>query len=271
MLEIKGLTCGYSDKPVLKDISFEVEKGDFIGIIGPNGSGKTTLLRAMTKIIRPFSGFVSLNGKRISDMGFKQAACHIAMVCQETNPYFDISVEDFVGLGRIPHQSRFRFIETKQDREIINQSLETAGMFDFRKRLLRNLSGGERQMAVIAKALAQQPKVLLLDEPTVYLDISHQGYILDLVRRLNETNDVTVVIVLHELNLASEYCRRLVLLNNGKIEKIGTPKQVLDYQIIERVYKTTVVVRDNPVSHKPYVFLVPEAERQKNRTQGGSL
>ncbi|MCK4994311.1 MAG: ABC transporter ATP-binding protein [Candidatus Omnitrophica bacterium] len=262
MLNVNNLTCGYANKPVLTNINFKLDRGDFVGVIGPNGSGKTTLLRAMTKIIKPYSGTVSFNGKLISRMNFREAARNIAVVCQEVNPYFDISVEEFVGLGRIPHQEKFAFIETKEDERIIRQAMEMAGIVKFRKRSLKNLSGGERQMVVIAKALAQQPKLLLLDEPTVYLDISHQVYILDLIRRLNKEQKVSVLIVLHELNLASEYCQRLILLDNGSVEKIGTPQEVLAYEIIERVYKTTVVVRENPISHKPYVFIVPEEEKK---------
>jgi len=262
VLKVNNLTCGYANKTILKDISFELDRGDFVGVIGPNGSGKTTLLRAMTKVIKPYSGTVSFAGKLISRMNFKEAARNIAVVCQDANPYFDISVEEFVGLGRIPHQSKFEFLETKEDEKIIFQAMEMAGILEFRKRLLKNLSGGERQLAVIAKALAQQPKLLLLDEPTVYLDISHQVYILDLIRRLNKEKKVSVLIVLHELNLASEYCQRLILLNNGSVEKIGTPQEVLDYRVIEQVYKTTVVVQKNPISHKPYVFIVPEEEKQ---------
>ncbi|MCG2711150.1 MAG: ABC transporter ATP-binding protein [Candidatus Omnitrophica bacterium] len=263
MLKVDNLICGYANKPILKGVSFKLDYGEFAGVIGPNGSGKTTLLRAMTKVIKPYSGTVSFNGRLISQMSFKEAARNIAVVGQDGNPHFDISVEEFVGLGRIPHQSKFGFLETKEDEKIILQSMEMAGVLEFKNRLLKNLSGGERQLAVIAKALAQQPKLLLLDEPTVYLDISHQVYILDLIRRLNTEKKVAVLIVLHELNLASEYCQRLILLNNGLVEKIGTPREVLDYRVIEQVYKTTVVVQENPISRKPYVFIVPEKEKHK--------
>ncbi len=257
MLEIRNLTCGYDQQFLLKDINFNLAAQEFIGIIGPNGSGKTTLLRAITKVIPPKAGDMFFEGKEIVRMNFKELAQSVAIVSQNIQPEFNLSVEEFVALGRTPHQQRFQFFESKHDQEIIRQAMDLTGTLRFRRRLVRHLSGGERQLVVIAKALAQQPKLLLLDEPTVFLDISHQVEILDLIKRLNTEKGLSVIIVLHELNLASEYCDRLILLNKGYIHSIGTPKQVLDYKIIEQVYRTTVVVENSPASGNPYVFIVP--------------
>jgi len=166
-------------------------------------------------------------------------------------------------LGRIPHFKKFQFLETNKDLEIVEEVMKLTGVLEIKDRFLKETSGGERQLVLITKALAQQPKLLLLDEPTAHLDITHKIKILDLIRRLNKKYGLTVLIVLHDLNLASQYCDRLILLKEGKIYKIGTPSEVLTYQIIEEVYQTVVVVKENPINLRPYVFLVSEEERRK--------
>ncbi len=266
MLEIKNLTCGYNSKFVLQDINFKVESEEIIGIIGPNGSGKTTLLRAITRILKPGKGAVLLEEKDIWQMGFKELARKVAVVPQS----FDggsISLEEFVLLGRIPHFAKFQFLETKKDLEIAKKCMALTDVIRLKDRLIGELSGGERQLALIARALTQEPKVLLLDEPTTHLDITHQVGILDLIKRLNRKFGLTVIMVLHDLNLASEYCHRLVLINQGRVHKIGRPEEVLDYRIIEQVYKTVVVVEKNPISSKPYILVVSEEERRKGGRQ----
>jgi len=265
MLKITNLNSGYEHQFFLRDISFNIEDKDFIGIIGPNGSGKTTLLKSLTKALAPKSGNIIFEGKDITQMSFKELAQKVAVVGQSEPITFDISVEDFIALGRMPHQPRFQFFDSEEDKKIVYRAMELTDTLEFRQRLIKNLSGGERQLVIIAKALAQQPKLLLLDEPTVFLDITHQVKILDLIRRLNRNEGLSVAVVLHELNLASEYCERLILLDNGRINIIGTPKQVLDYCIIEKVYKTTVVVQDNPISGKPYILIVPEHDRRRKQ------
>lgn len=262
MLEIKDLTCGYDSKFLLQNINLKVENKEFIGIIGPNGSGKTTLLRAITRVIKPQKGLILLEEKDIWQIGQKELAKKIAVVSQNP-PTNSMTVEEFVLLGRIPHYQRFQFLETKKDLEIAKRSMSLTDILKLKDRLMSEISGGEKQLAVIARALTQEPKLLLLDEPTAHLDIMHQVEILDLIKRLNKEFGLTVTMVLHDLNLASEYCDRLLLLNQGKIHKVGMPQEVLTYQVIEEVYKTIVIVKENPVSLKPYVFLVPEEERRK--------
>ena len=262
MLEINNLTCGYDSKFILQDIDFKVENKELMGIIGPNGSGKTTLLRAITKVLKPKKGEIFFEGENIWQMGFRDLAKKIAAVSQNL-VLNQMTVEEFVLLGRIPHYQRFQFLETKEDLEIAEKSLELTDIFKLKDRSISEISGGERQLALIARALAQEPKLLLLDEPTAHLDISHQVKILDLIKRLNREFGLTVMMVLHDLNLASEYCQRLMLINEGRIYKIGTPFEVLNYKIIEEVYKTVVVVEKNPISFKPYILVVSEEERQK--------
>lgn len=264
MLKINNLTCGYGSKIVLKDIDFAVKEQELIGIIGPNGSGKTTFLRAMTRILKPKKGLVLLNGKNIWQMKFKELAKQIAVVPQSFDGA-DMSVKDFVLLGRIPHFKRFQFLESKNDLCIAEKCMSLTDTLRLKNQLMSEISGGERQLTLIARALTQEPKLLLLDEPTSHLDITHQVSILDLIKRLNKELMLTVITVLHDLNLASEYCKRLVLINKGRIYKTGTPDEVLNYKTIEEVYKTVVVVEKNPISSKPYILIVSEEEKQKRK------
>lgn len=266
MIQIQNLKLGYDSKFILKDINLRIEENEFLGIIGPNGSGKTTLIRAITRILKPQSGRVIVDGTDINKIRLRDLARMMAVTSQGYDREFDITVRDYVLLGRIPHRRPFQFLETGKDEEIINQAMDLTEVGCFKDRLLEELSAGERQLVFIARALAQEPKLLFLDEPTSHLDIAHQVKILDLIRRLNRENKITVIIILHDLNLAGEYCDRIVLMDIGCIYKIGTPLEVLTYQNIEQVYKTIVVVEKNPVSAKPHVMLV-----SKDAKKGGGI
>lgn len=264
MLRINNLTCGYDSEPVLKDINMNVEEADLVGIIGPNGSGKTTLLRAITRVLKPQAGEITFRGRNVWQMGIRELAREVAVVSQsaETAP---MAVEEYVLLGRIPYYERFQFLERRKDRKIARQAMELTGSLAIKDKLMGEISGGERQLALIARALAQEPSLLLLDEPTAHLDIAHQVDILDLVRRLNREFGLTVITVLHDLNLASEYCRRLVLLSEGTVRQAGPPEEVIDYKTIEDTYNTVVVVEKNPISGKPFVLVVSQEQRLKER------
>jgi len=261
ILEVKDLVCGYRTF-FLKDISFKVKTGEFFGIIGPNGSGKTTLLRAITRVLKPKKEEIYFEGKNIWQMRLKELAKKIAVVSQNPGISF-ITVEDFVLLGRIPHYKKFQFLETKEDLEIAKRCMALTDILKIQDQPVGEISGGERQLALIARALCQEPKLLLLDEPTTHLDITHQTKILDLIKKLNKEFELTVIMVLHDLNLASEYCNRLLLMSEGRVYKIGSPQEVLTYQVIEEVYKTVVVVDKSPLSSRPYIFVVTEEERQR--------
>lgn len=263
MLELKDLTCGYGAGFMLRRINLKIEDGAFIGIIGPNGSGKTTLLKATTRILKPECGGVFLEGSDIWRLPVKEIAKKVAVVPQDSS-LTDIKVEDFVLLGRIPYLKGLRFVESKKDLEVAEKSLGLTGTLSLKDRLLTEISGGERQLVLIARALTQQPRLLLLDEPTAHLDISHQVAVMDLIGRLNKELGLTVLVVMHDLNLAAEYCRQLLLISAGSICKIGLPEEVMDYRTIEQAYATTVVTGKNPVSGKPYIFLVSEEERTKH-------
>ena len=266
ILKVKDLSCGYDAQEVIRDISFSAGEGDFLGIIGPNGAGKTTLFRAITGILKPWKGNVLYREKNIHKISPRDFAREVAVIPQILDIPFAFSVEEFVLMGRFSHIGRFEALR-KQDHKVLEDALSLTDTLFFRERKICELSGGEKQRVILAQGFAQQPSLLLLDEPTSHLDIAHQVQILDLVKRLNKEKGLTVIVVLHDLNLASSYCNRLILLKDGAIFKEGLPQEVLTYQNIEEVYKTLVVVRENPISLKPYILLVSEEEQKRRMKQ----
>jgi iron complex transport system ATP-binding protein len=269
MIRIDGLTCGYGAKVVLNDIDLEIARGEFAGIIGPNGSGKTTLLKTITRVIKPVSGNIYLEGKNIHKLDIKEVARKIAVVSQNV-PSMAMTVREFVLLGRVPYYKNLQLFESKTDIVIVEKAVKMTGIVKFEDRYVSEISGGEAQLASIARALVQEPSLLLLDEPTAHLDIAHQVSILDLIKRLNRQHGLTVIIVLHDLNLASEYCDRLILMDKGRVRSAGTPERVLNYRDIEEVYETSVVVDKNPLSSKPFVLIIAEEVRQRSANDSNS-
>ena len=257
LFKLNNVSSGYGTKVVLKSLSFEIREGEFFGIIGPNGSGKTTLLKTMTHVLNPVSGTVLFRGTDIPQIDSRTLARDIAFVPQETLSAFSFNVMEIVLMGRYPHISRFE-METKRDYNIAKNALKTVTCLHLASEDLDEISAGERQRVMIAKALAQEPNVLMLDEPTSRLDIGHQIEIFDIIKRLNRERGITVIAVLHDLNLAADYCDRLLLLDSGSVFKIGSVDEILTYQNIEQVYKTVVLVKDSPATKKPHVILVPK-------------
>ncbi len=264
MLEARQLTCGYEDGFLLQEVNLSVAQGEFLGIIGPNGSGKTTLIRAISRVLKPLKGNVLLDGRDIWKMDLKAFAKRVAVVSQETRTGL-MRVQEYVLLGRMPHYRGLQFLETKRDLEVAEKAMSMTGILHLKDRPLRDMSGGERQLTFMARALAQEPELLLLDEPVAHLDIAHQIAVLDLVKRLNAELGLTVVIVLHELNLASEFCDRLLLLDEGRVHSTGAPQEVLTCKILREVYKTEVLVRRHPISSRPYIIPVSKGHG-KGRT-----
>ncbi len=254
ILEIKNLYGGYYKKDIIKGISLKIQKGEFLGIIGPNGSGKSTLLKLISGTIHRHQGQIIFQNKDITLTPLKELYRKIAFVEQDTLVNFAFTSWEIVLLGRTPHLRRLES-ESQKDKDIAHNAMSLTDTIKFKNEFINELSSGERQRVIIAKALAQEPILLFLDEPTSHLDIGHQIQILGLLKRLNKEKGLTVVIVLHDLNLASEYCDRLLLLNHGQTYHLGTPEDVLTYQAVETVYKTIVVVKKNPISSKPYVIL----------------
>ena len=261
---IENLTAGYGKEFHLRNISFSLSRGCFIGIVGPNGSGKTTLFRAITGELPIEKGIVSLNERELSKMSHREKARNLAVVSQEMESE-NVSVEDYVLMGRYPYHKPFQFFESKNDLEIAEKYMNLTGIVHLRNKQLNHLSGGERQLAAIARALSQEPELLLLDEPTSHLDIKHQVEILNLLQRLNETLGFSVMMTIHDLNLASEYCDHLIMMKAGKLFAQGTPKEVLTYKNIEDVYETVVITKTNPLSGKPIVVLVSEKSLKENK------
>lgn len=256
LLKIDNVNGGYYKEDIIKGICLDINQGDFLGIIGPNGSGKTTLLRMATRILHPRSGQICFRSENVFKMNLKEFCRSVAFVSQDIPNSFAFSVIELVLMGRIPHLKRLQF-EGKKDIEIAEKVLSLTDTFHLRNKRVDDLSAGERQRVIIARALAQEPVLLFLDEPTSHLDIGHQIQILDLLTKLNRQNNLTITMVVHDLNLASSYCNRIALLDAGTIFKEGSPEDVLTYKNIEMVYKTVVLVNNNPVTGKPNVLLVP--------------
>ncbi|WP_062396769.1 ABC transporter ATP-binding protein [Methanogenium cariaci] len=213
MIDVDDLSAGYGGKDIIAEITFAAEKGEFVGIIGPNGSGKTTLLKAISRVLEISGGVVTLEGRTLADFGQKELAREVSVVPQETAMNFSYTVTDIVMMGRFPpHKERFAK-DDPDDYRIVREAMEVTNVVHLKDRPVTDISGGERQRVIIARALAQQPKVILLDEATSHLDINHQVEILSIVRDLGET--VTKIGVFHDLNLAAEFCDRIVLMSGG--------------------------------------------------------
>jgi len=249
------LTIGYAEDPVLREVSLSAERGRFVGVVGPNGSGKTTLVRALSRVLPPLDGRVLLDGIDIYEMRAAAVARRLAVVSQDNAVYFEFSVREVVLMGRAPYLSRFG-IERPRDYDIAGECMELTHTTLLADRPITALSGGERQRCMIARALAQRPDVLLLDEPTAHLDINHQIEILDLTRSLTAERGLATVVVMHDLNLASQYCDHLVMLARGRVFAAGTPAEVVTEERIRAAYGTDVQVRRHPATGRPYVTLL---------------
>ncbi|MCD1294976.1 heme ABC transporter ATP-binding protein [Methanocella sp. CWC-04] len=259
MLNVKDISCNYGEIKVLENIDFGTNRGECIGIIGPNGSGKSTLLKAISKIIKPASGNIILCEKDISKMSSKDLAKNLAVVPQDTNVDFEFSCLDIVLMGRNPHIKRFG-MESKKDYDVAYTCMEQTGTLHLKDRLISELSGGERQRVIIARALAQEPGVLLLDEPVSHLDINHQIEVLELIERLKKNNGLEVIMVIHDLNLAARYCDRLILLHENKILCAGRPEDVLTRDNIRKAFCANVLVRRHPLTGFVYITLLNSNE-----------
>jgi len=250
---IENLRAGYNGTAILDGVSIKLGESEFVGVIGPNGSGKTTLLRSMSRVLVPMSGSVTLGGRNIYSISAREFAGRVAVVPQETLVAFDFTVMEIVLMGRLPRLGRFA-IEGARDVNIAMEALKQTGTAHLADRQINALSGGERQRVLLARALAQEPEVLLLDEPTSHLDITFQFEIMDLVKSLNCKRGLTVLAVLHDLNLAGHYCDRLVLVGQGRVQADGPPEQVISADNVRRVYGAEVWVRKHPVTLRPYVI-----------------
>jgi iron complex transport system ATP-binding protein len=263
-LRLDKVSLGYGKRIVLDDISLEVKPGEMLGIIGPNGSGKSTLIRGITRLISPSSGQIFLNGQNIASMSRGDLARLIAVAPQNAVLPELFTAFEVVLMGRTPHLGLFRY-EGEKDLAIVRNAMEVTQTTAFAERRVGELSGGERQRLIIARSLAQEPKVILLDEPTAHLDINYQIETLSLIRQLCLEQDLIVASALHDLNLAAQYCDRLVMLSNGKIYCQGVPKAVISSQNIREVYGAEVCVYPHPVNALPATLIVSEKRKKSNQ------
>lgn len=254
IFEAKDVVFRYRDNQVLDGASVEIGEGEFFGILGPNGCGKTTLLKNLNRNLDPSSGVVMLDGRDVSGMDRKGIAREVATVPQGNEVRFAFTVRDVVSMGRMPFQGRFEG-ESGKDGEIIDSALEKTGLTSMAGRLINEMSGGERQRVIIARALTQTPRVLLMDEPTLHLDVNMQFEILDLMKSLSVEEGLTVVMVSHDLPLAARYCDRMALIKDHRIMCCGTPETALTPENMKAVFKVDADLGTDPKTGRRTVFL----------------
>ncbi|MDL2230834.1 ABC transporter ATP-binding protein [Bacteroidales bacterium OttesenSCG-928-L19] len=235
MINVSNISFSYSQKKVINDLSFTMEKGDFCAVMGLNGSGKSTLLKLMLKLLPLEKGKIEIDGKDIREYSTKVMAQKIAYVPQRQDMIFDFSVYDVVMMGRNPYQNRWES-ENAQDRQIVDSVLKWCNLEHLRDRMFTQLSGGESQRALIARAMAQEAPIMLLDEPLANLDIVHKFEILEILKRLNRSKMTTIVIVLHDFSFAMQYAAKTLLLNEGTLQHYGESSQILIPQIIKSAF-----------------------------------
>ncbi len=248
-LRIERVSFAYRDREVLRDVALEVPRGERLGLLGPTGSGKSTLVRLLSRVLRPSTGRITLAARELDSYSPRELARSIAVVPQETALDFPFSVLEVVLMGRAPHLGGFGF-EGDHDVAAAERAMERTGVTELADRFFHELSGGEKQRVVIARALAQEPEVLLLDEPTTFLDIRHVVEIFELLCSLSVERRITLIVVLHDLNLAALYLDRLAFLKAGRVVACGNPDDVLNYKTIREVYDTDVYVHRNDLTGK---------------------
>jgi iron complex transport system ATP-binding protein len=261
-LRTERLTLAYDGEPVVRELDLELLPGRITAIVGANACGKSTLLRGLARLLKPREGAVLLDGEAIARLPTRAVARRIGLLPQTPTAPQGLTLEDLVARGRYPHQ---RFLQqwSAEDQERVEWALRATGVGDLRNRPLDELSGGQRQRAWISMALAQDTDILLLDEPTTYLDLAHQVEVLDLLAELNERDGRTIVLVLHDLNEACRYAHRLVAMAGGAIHSLGPPEQVVDAEMVSAVYGVEAEVMTHPVAGTP--LCLPLGRRAKAR------
>lgn len=265
MYEVRSLSLCYpADNPdrllwAVRELTFDIRAGEFVGIVGPNGSGKTSLLKLLGKVLRPKAGTIRLRGRDLATIPQDEVARTVAMVPQESHQVFPFTVFETVLMGRHPHhgstwRAGFRW-EDEEDLDIAREAMEATDVAHLQDRAVTDLSGGERQRCWIARALAQAPQVLLLDEPTAFLDLPHQIDISALLRRLADRQGLTLLMISHDLNMAGQYADRMLMMKEGALVAAGTPEEVIRPDVLEAVYGCDVLVDRHPESGRPRVTL----------------
>ncbi|MFP4133847.1 MAG: ABC transporter ATP-binding protein [Halothece sp.] len=261
-LQTKNLTLGYDGSPIIQDLDLAIPSEKITTLVGPNGCGKSTLLRGLARLLKPRRGSVELDGKDISQLATKAVAKRLGILPQSPIAPEGLTVRDLVAQGRYPHQNWLQQW-SQEDEKMVSWALDIAGMTEFAERPLDNLSGGQRQRAWVAMTLAQNTEILLLDEPTTFLDLAHQIEILDLLSELNETQNRTIVMVLHDLNQAARYADHLVVIQHGEIYDQGTPNQVMTETMVKTVFGVNSRIVDDPVVGTPMCIPLARHVRAK--------
>ena len=256
ILTLKSIGFRYERRWALKGINFQVNDGEILGVLGPNGSGKSTLLRLMDGLLAPQEGDIYIHERPLASLKRSDLAREIAMVAQENHFRFSFSALEVVLKGRFPHLKRLQF-EGERDMEVARNALSATHTLDLAGRPIHELSGGERQRVLIARALAQEPGIILLDEPTAFLDLKYKREIFQLISSLCMEKGLSVVVVTHDIDLAAQYCNRLVMLKEGVVYEMGVPEKVITASGIEAVYDCPVMVDNNPATGRPRVSLPP--------------
>lgn len=250
---IRSLVFGYTSTPVLRDVSVDFNTGEFVAIVGSNGAGKSTLIKIMAGLIRGYAGTVDFLGKPVLQWSPRDLAKRIAFVPQETHMVFPFSAGEIVMMGRLPHQGNAVF-DSPRDVESVREAMSLTDTADLASKAFNQLSGGERQRVVLASALAQNPEVLLLDEPTVYLDLKHQMQFYDILERLNADRGMTIISVTHDVNLAARYARRMIALREGRFLVDGSPDEVLTPQHLYDIFEVAATVLKRPDGRGNYII-----------------
>ena len=264
-VRLEHVQVGYGHHAILRDLSLAVPQGSFFIIIGPNSAGKTTLAKTLAGQLRPQQGMVEILGRPLASYSRKGLARRVAVVPQYTPIYIPFTVRDVVLMGRSPHLT-LAGLETRRDLKIAAEAMAATQVDHLAHRRLNQLSGGEIQRVIIARAICQQPQIIILDEPTASLDLAHQVHIMDLLEQLKGSLGFTVIMISHDLNLAAMYADTLLLLHQGRVAAQGEPAQVLTYERLEETYGCVLLVGENPLMQKPQVTLVPG--RLLPRTRG---
>ena len=259
-VEVRGLRLAYGRRSVLEEVSFAVAAGEYFVIIGPNGSGKTSLLKTVAGLLAPAAGEVAVFGRQAAACGRREFARTVAVVPQQTPADFPFTVAEAVLMGRSPHLPLWG-MEGDRDYAVAEEAMRFTDVAHLASRRLDQLSGGERQRVIIARAICQEPRLLLLDEPTAALDPAHQVHLLDLMERLRQDRGVTVVMVSHDLNLAAMYGDRLLLLDRGRVASVGPPREVLTGERLAGSYGCPMLVDENPLGPSPRVIPIPAKHR----------
>ncbi|MFD6115418.1 ABC transporter ATP-binding protein [Streptomyces yangpuensis] len=269
-LTAENVTLGYDQRVIAENLSVEIPDNSFTVIVGPNACGKSTLLRALSRMLKPSEGRVLLDGQAIGSMPAKQVAKTLGLLPQSSIAPDGITVADLVSRGRYPHQGLLRQW-SPEDERVVNESMASTGVAELADRAVDELSGGQRQRVWIAMALAQQTPLLLLDEPTTYLDIQHQIDVLDLCAELHETQGRTLVAVLHDLNHAARYATHLIAMRGGKVIAEGPPQEVVTAELVEKVFGLRCQVIDDPETGTPLVIPAARRSRAQASAEAGAL